>query len=406
MDRKGEFVVQYQGIAEETMKPKSPDSPFKESLRVVFGIKGEGEETVSLGIAIEDPADDLWGFVPDPDAAPANDEAALRRFVEANMVKEPVTVYVSGFVQSRVATEGTHTFERIIRIYQYTRQRDGQARIGMVAVTRDGETTSWTCPEPQFDKRQGETSDGDYIGPLSADVHAFQYLQMFGLDWERLENEDLANAKAFWPGHYDKDGKPVHPLFPDIMNPWPGFLRITDGHGWKRVRMEIERHPTYGLGPKQLGKGLVKMIAVEGDAAASAEFEREKTLFLELWDNATKAVLSKPDARFIAGGNLTEDGKAVALATLVPIIRAYPAAALKKKPDGDPAVVLPPTADTWALDGLVCANFTAERLLALEAEALFNVVNLGEPAGLLAWAVETVPEWATVGQRQSEGEVL
>jgi len=175
VDRKGEFVVQYQGIAEETMKPKSPDSPFKESLRVTFGIKGDND-AVSLGVAIEDPADDLWGFVPDPDAAPANDASALRAFIEANVVKEPVEVYVSGFIQSRVATEGAHTFERIIRIYQYTRRRDGQSRIGMVAVTGDGQTTSWTCPEPLFEKRMENTHDQDYIGPLSADVYAFQFV--------------------------------------------------------------------------------------------------------------------------------------------------------------------------------------------------------------------------------------
>ena len=101
-DLKGNFMVHYQEIAQDTMKPKSPDSPFRESLRVVFTIQGK-DETVNLGVAIESPSDGLLGFVPDPSAAPVNDEAALRKFIETNITYEPVEVYVSGFIRSRVA---------------------------------------------------------------------------------------------------------------------------------------------------------------------------------------------------------------------------------------------------------------------------------------------------------------
>ena len=403
--KKGEFKVRFKDIAEKTMQPKSPDSPFKESLRVEFGIEGAGDDAVSLGVQIEDPADDLWGFVDDPGAAPTDNETALRKFIEQHVIRDPVDVYVNQFIRSRLAPEGTHTFERLLGIWTYS--NDSGPRIGMTAVTADGLTATWSCKDPRLTKEIGTKGpEGDYIGDdkaLNPNQYVFIYLQNFGLDWEQLQ-EKLRTAEAYWPRITDME-LGVKPLFSDFDNPWPDFLAMIDK--WNPVKMTIERHPQYGLGPKRVGQfPIVKMTPIERDESASAEFEHEKVLFLELWDNVTKAVMSKPDARFIAGGALTDDGKSVALVTLVPIIRTYPAAALKKKPDGDPAVVLPPTPDTWPLDALVCANFTAERLLALDQEDLFRVVNLSDTRGLMAWAEKAVPEWATVGQEQAEAEVL
>jgi len=417
VDRKGNFMVRYKEIAQETMKPKSPDSSFRESLRVVFSISGETDQTVSLSVTIEEPEPDLLGFIQEEAGTPpASNETALRQFIEANIIREPILVYVSGFIQSRQAPVGTHVFTRIIRIYQYNRRSDGQARLGMVAMTKDGLTTSWTMPEPNLIKEKNHNGvrgpGGDYIG-LGPDPHAFQYLQMFGLDWERMKKEDLANAKAYWPGHVEGDQDfPVPSLFPSIENPWPAFLEITKRHGWKPVKMEIIDHPQYGVGPRHLAKGLVKMIEVDG-GGGNAEFEREKLLFLELWENLTKVLLGKDSARFLAGLDLTDDGLAVAVSVLVPLVRAYPDAVKVKKPDGTPAVNLPPVPETWNLNGLVCANFTAERLMALSEAERFEIglheSGLGHPSTpehVLAWAAENVPEWAAAGYTEEGGVTL
>ena len=409
VDRKGEFLVRYKEIAEETMKPKSPDSPFKESLRVAFGVEGE-DGTVSLSVQIEDPRDDLWGFVSDPDAAPMDDEAALRAFVEREIVKDPVTVYVSGFIQSRQAPVGPHVFERVIRIFRYqTTGRDGKPnpRLGMVAVTAEGLTASWTCPEPAMsDNRKGDGPAGDRIGPISADVHAFQYLQMFGLNWDRMKAELEDEGAALWPGHWDANGDPVPSLFPDLNDPWQGFLDMIERHGPRRVKMEIERHPQYGLGPKRLGKGLVKMTEIEGGGGLSPEFEREKAVFLEVWDNLTKVLLGKDDARFLAGGKFTDEGKEIAKSVLAPLVRRWPEGMRKHRADGSPEIHLPPTEVTWKLNALVAANVTAEKLMRMSEEERFVTVSLTDPASLLAWAEGAVPEWSGAGKEESEGELL
>jgi len=412
VDRKGNFTVRYREIAEETMKPRSPDSPFRESLRVVFGIEGEGDQTVSLSVTIEDPADDLWGFVTvNPDNAPAGNEAALRAFIEANVVRDPVQVYVSGFIQSRQAQAGAHVFERILWVYQYNRGSDGQARLGMVAVTKDGQTTSWTCPEPQFDKRKGDTPEGDYIGPLSPDAHAFLYLQTFGLDWKRMEKEDLTRAEAYWPGHFNEDGQPIEPLFPDLLNPWPGFLAIIDRHGWKPIKMEIENHPQYGIGPKRLSKGLVKMIEVERDGADSAEFAREAERFMADYDNLTAVLFNKADGRLMFSGSFTQEGRDVAVNVIKPVVYRWPGVVKLHKADGSPEIRVPPTPDSWHLNGVVCLGFLAERLMAAAAKdgaLLFELVNLSnpDPEKLLAWAEANVPELAGPMEEQEGGETL
>ena len=407
-DHKGEFVVLYQDIAEETMKPKSPDSPFKESLRVAYNIKGT-EDTVSLGVSIESPAADLLGFVPDPNEAPVNNETALRQFIQGSAYREPLTVYVGGFIRSRLALEGTHTFTSIANVIQYNRQSDGQVRLVMVAATADGLTTSWTCPEPQFKKTKGETPDSEdeYIGPLSPDSYAFQYLQMFGLDWEQMQ-KDLRNAEAYWPGHYDTNGNPITPLFPDQSNPWNGFLAITARHGWKPVKMTVERHKQFGLGPKRIAKGLVKMVEVDAGSSMNAEFEREKLVFLELWDNLTKVVLADDNTRFMAAGKLTDEGRTIASGILVPLLHRWPEGILKQKDDGSPAVHLPPTPDTWNINALVAASKTAEAIMGMDEEGRFLHVSLTDGGkNVVSWAELNLAEWWDgSGHTDSEAEVL
>jgi len=405
-EHKGNYQVTYKGIADEVMRPKSPDSPFRDSLRVIFDIDGD-TDTVSLSVTLEDPAPDLLGFVDNPEAAPVG-EQALRKFIDDNIIRDPIMVYVSGFIQSRIAEAGEHTFIKIIHIYQYTNKR-GDPKLGMIATTRDGLTTSWNCPEPKLTKRVGDKGpEGDYIGPLSPDVYAFVYLQEFGLDWDRMGDEDLKNAVAYWPGHYDAEGVPIDPLFPSVENPWPGFLDITARHGWQPVKMTIVDHPTYGLGPKRIAKGLVKM----GEADDDSEFNEELEVFKTLWDTLVGVLFNDEHGRLMAGKTLTQDGKAVALHVLKPLITTWPDAVKQYKADGTPAIRLPPTPESWTLNGLVCANFSAERLLKLDETKRFEVVNLNPPKDakledleIVKWAKEAVPEWAGAGE-DGEGELL
>jgi hypothetical protein len=400
VDRKGTFAVKFVEIAEEVMRPKSAASTFKDSLRLSFQVEGT-QETVSLAVQIADPADDLWGFVPNPDAAPKGNEAALRAFLEQNVNRGVLDVYVSGFIKDRVAPEGTHTFVRIVRIFPYTRDRDGKPRLGVTAVTADGMTATFYCPDPQFDRSVGKTPDEDHIGPLSPDVYIFQYLQVAGLDWAKMKDE-LERAKAYWPGHFDKDGQPIEPLFPDALNPWPGFLAMVERHGPKAFKLEIEQGPN-GLRPKQVAKGLVKMIQVEGPTL-DAEFEKERAAFEEVWNLLAQVVYAREDVRFLAGGKLTEDGKRLALATLVPLVRAHPDAVKDRNPDGSAKVWLPPSPNTWNINGLVCATFTAQRLLKLDEAARFDLVNLGkpDPEKVVKWAAGAVPEWSGAGYAEEE----
>jgi len=403
----GQFVVRYQDIAENTMKPKSPDSPFTESLRVAYGIEGNTEQTVSLGVSIANPADDLLGFVPDPDAAPVDNEAALRQFIETNAYREPLTVYVKGFIRSRLALEGTHTFTRIANIIQYNRKSDGQARLIMNAATDEGLTTALNCPEPQFKTTKGETPDGDYI-KLSPDPYCFQYLQAFGLDWERMDNEDLRTAKAYWPGHYDREGKPITPLFPDRIRLWDGFLNIAARHGWKPVKIEVVRHKVHGLGPKQIAKGLVQMVEVDASGAMSAEFEQEKLEFLKQWDKLTGAILEQNDARFMQAGKLTDDGRTIAENILVPLLHRWPEGILKQKEDGSPAVHLPPTPETWNINALVVAAHTAKTIAGMNKEERFLHVSLADGGkNVVSWAELNLSDWWDgSGYTDNEAEVL
>ena len=87
-------------------------------------------------------------------------------------------------------------------------------------------------------------------------------------------------------------------------------------------------------------------------------------------------------------------------AILKPLVLAYPAAVVP-----DPPVIFnaTPSPDTWNLDGLVCASFTAQRLMKVASEdngALFDLVDLSDHEGtkILEWAADNVPEWATIGQ--------
>jgi len=409
--KRGQFKVQFQEISEKVMRAKTADSNFPDSLRAVYKIVGS-DGTVSLSVPINDPASRLLGFCEEPENAPTN-EKELRAYISAFAIYDPIHVYVKNdFISSRLALEGEHTFVRITSIWPYQNKKP-EDRLMFIGVTADGFTTSWNSKDPHLQYRIGDTPDQDWIGDEGA-FHqgktAFQYLQAFGLSWAKLK-DDIENAAALWPGHYDGDGRPIEPLFPNTENPWPGFLEIIKRHGPNAVKMTIVNDNQYGLGPLRTEKFstvIMKPVEIVGGAdPLTEEFNREAVQFMEDWEKLTQALFSKPDARFMVAGKFTAEGRDVAVHVIKPVVHAYPAVVKQSKEDGTPVIRIPPTRDTWQVNGVVCLNFLAERLAKQEAEVLFNLVNLSEPnpEPLLAWVAENVPELAEP-MEESNGEEL
>ncbi len=229
---------------------------------------------------------------------------------------------------------------------------------------------------------------------------------VFIVDTENYAGNFERELCGYVTGHYDEQGSPITPLFPDRANPWNGFLAITARHGWKSVKMTVERHKTYGLGPTRIAKGLVKMVEV--DSADNAEFKAEKGVFLQLWTNLAKVVLADDNARFIAGTKLTDEGRTIAVNVLVPLLNHWPDGILKKKDDGSPAIHLPPTPNTWNINAMVAANKTAEAIMGLDEEDRFLHVSLTDGGkNVVSWAEKNLAEWwGGSGHTDDEAEVL
>jgi len=412
--KKGEFKVKFLEVSEKIMTAKKPESNFPDSLRLLYEIVGT-EDTVSLSVPIEHPSRALLGFCEEPENAPAN-EKELRAYVSAFAIYDPIFVYVrDSFIRNRLAPEGEHIFTKLIGVWPYD-NAEGTSRLGFTATTANGLTATWNCKDPQLKWKIGDTPDQDYVGgetELNPNQWAFQYLQAFGLKWDRLKN-DIQGCKALWPGHYDGDGRPIEPLFPDTKNPWQGFLGLIKKHGGNAVKMEIIRHEKWGLGPKRTGQfPIVKMTPVEIVDVTDPlieEFNREAVRFMEDWEKLTQVLFKRPDVRFMISRNFTTEGRDVAVNIIKPVVYAYPGIVKEYKDNGDPVIHLPPSANDWHLNGIVCLNFLAERLVAIEDEksgTLFDLINLTNPdlEKLLAWVAENVPELAEP-MEESEGEEL
>jgi hypothetical protein len=337
-----------------------------------------------------------------PTAQGAMSEAAIRAaLVNVGTTKRWAKTYGS-WVQDFLAGPGEH-FATLHNLRQY---KGAEAtKWWLTLKTREGLIVpDFPAPLGAVQCIKGDTPDKDWLGPKEV-LHygrgPFYYLVKLGLDWEWFKKQ-VATCPAIWPGRWDEHDVPIDPLFSDIEDMTPEFLAWT----WrtpKVVKVSVVVDPKYGLGVKR-GKTFFELAEVVIEGAASAEFEREKSLFYDAMDKLTATVLQK-DTRFMAGSETTPDGKAVIRGVLVPIIKAHPALVKTVKDDGSPAIKFPVTQEGWSLNGLAAVTLAVERLLKLDPEALFLNVSLTDPAPLLAWCNAHAPELAadmTVDEIQEE----
>ena len=398
----GTFKAKPASVADKVVEGKEgrPDA-----LRVIFEVEDQ-DKTLSLFVPIHaDAVGRLRPFIPGLTSVTAT-EAGLRDLIAA-MPTDAVTVYANnGSIWSRVAEVGVHRAE-LSRLMLFTRASDNETRARFVLETPDNTEISWTAPW-KVKASRGTTPDKDDI-TVSLNDSVFQYLCTLGLDarWFEVEMSE-AYQKGTLFARLGLDGQ-VPGFFEDPADITPELLAAVERHGKRQVQVEIVDHPQYGLGPKRAGQiKMVQLAPVVVEGAGNVEFDRELLRFYEDWDNLTRVLLARDDARFLIGGKLTGDGRPIAMAVMVPAIQAYPDAVKERKADGTPAIVLPPTLDSWKLNGLVCVNFLAERLMAAGPETLFELVNLGDPnpEKLLVWIAENVKEFASDMDADEGGETL
>lgn len=248
--------------------------------------------------------------------------------------------------------------------------------------------------------RKGDEPENDYIGPKAAfnpDKSPWFYLVKLGLDWARFVKE-MSESKALWPGHYDERLDPVESFFDDPADLTMAMIIAISRHGLKPVKVTVHVDPKYGLQVKK-GQFFFELteVIVQGQGP-SAEFEREKGAFYLNLDALTAKVLNRPDARFMAGDKVTEDGRKMigtdTTGIIKPLILAYPALVKLRRDDGTPGINIPPTPESWTLNGLAALNIAIERLMRLDDGEMFTTINMTNPAPLLAWAKTNCPELA------------
>jgi hypothetical protein len=358
-----------------------------DSVRVVFKVKNDpNDKEVSWAIPIESP--DLRPFT----RKVPKGEKALRKEIEGMLTTEPTWANVyNNFIQRWLCPPGKH-LGRLNDIRQ-TVSREGVTRWFIQLVTEDNQTTEFPAKWHGVEMEVGEMPDQDWAGPkelLNSGKSPFYYLCQLGLEWDRWIQE-LENAEALFPGHYDSDGRQIAPYFED-MDDWTlTMLKAVQRHGLAQVKWETERHPQYVL---SMVKGNIwfelEPLLAKGTPEEQA-FRDEKEVFLELWENLSRVILEKDDVRFVAGvGIITEDAKPIVKGILVPIVRAYPGLVKQHREDGIPMVTFPIERDNWFTNSLAVLGFLAERLM--KVDDVFEVVNLTDPKTLLAWAEENVSE--------------
>lgn len=356
-----------------------------DAVKLLCSIKGE-EEPAALFVPLHENAIyKLQAFIPGLERVPTQ-EGALRKFLEAYFPKEEFLVYVqNGSVRSRMAGAGKHR-AKLYRVFTYENEKN-TTRARIVLRTEANEEITWTAPWEGAVSANAETNEIS----IASGKHVIQYLVALGLDLEKLEAEliEADRAKTLFP-HYDDSVGVEVPGFFGGDTPKDIARALNDAvkrHGPYWVEVEVIDNKKWGPSAKGMGTKegvqLTRIIVADGQNAA---FEKELAYFYELWENLTKVVLAKPEARFVAGHSLTEEGKTVAVGIIKPVMLAHPH--LLK----DEAVQFPPNPNGWHLDGLVALDFVGERLLKLDEEERFNIVNLTDPTKLLEWAAGAVPE--------------
>lgn len=329
----------------------------------------------------------------------------LKEWLERNMPKGELWVYSkSGFIRSRLAPPGKHLFT-LSEMWKWSYE-NGQNRLSFGLRTDQYLSVTWHVPYPTYEATKGQSPAEDKFLIPRENEHAWRYLEALGLDWDKLEL-DIDSAPAVWDGHFDNEGKPIPPLFPDEDNIAPQLLSAVVRHNTdqagtyhpKLVRLNIIDDPNYGLGAERDSNFFVKLTEVVRDEPPwdepAGEFSGEVTRFMESWDSLTKKVNGREDAIFMDNMKLTDEGRFAALSVLKPVMNEFPNYLKKRKEDGSPLLWLPPTPETWTLDGVVCASYLAERLLEAEAGdggAIFEIVDQARPEKVVSWAKANVPE--------------
>jgi len=422
----GELVVALHGVDQEIIEARDGRPP---ALRVLFK---SGETVVSYSVPIGT-AEALDRIAPFTTGKPSGfTEKVLADFITSNGVEGPYTVRTWGdYIQEFYAPVGTH-----IGTLADLRQTNKGDYMWFTLKSREGFTSSFPAPVPEgFEVRKGQTPEEDFIGGTFKDKNnkikksftpgkgPFVYLVQLGLDWGRFLDE-LGNAPALAPGHFTNDLKPILPYmeiggefppkgnwcyFQNLNDITPELMDATRRHGLKTIQWTVYDDEKYGLSVKR-GDYFFELtqVVVDDSGKESAEFEREKLVFLEEWDKLTSTLFAKPDARFMVGGKFTPDGLTVAKTVLIPVLNRWPDGILVKKEDGSPKVHVPPTQDTWNINAVVAANWTAKALRELPEEERFKI-NLSDPSGgwVVQWAEAVMDEvWAGSGFTEDLGEVL
>ncbi len=351
-----------------------------DAIKVMFD--AENGEQVCLFVPIgPQAAFVLLPFLKDTAYQAPTTEKELRKFLTDHFPEGEFLVYVqNGSVRSVIAKPGKH-LARLHRLFVYRTER-GDTRVRIVLRNKEHEEISWTVPWSDAVTLNMDSGDVTII----ASRHLFQYLDLLGLDLDRFGQEvEQAEAEGRLVSCYDTAGEPVVGLFEDD-SPQSLVRALQDAvlrHGPTWVQVEVVDNPTWGPGPRGVGtKDGVKLVQVIEQE--DAVFQRELAVFHELWDALTK-LLKGGNARLAVGNSLTAEGREVVKGVAKPILLAYPH--LLVRPG---TVVWPFSPDNIHLEGLAALDLLAQRLLNHGVEK----VNLDDPAWLLNWAKEAVPELA------------
>lgn len=389
----GKLKVRYNAMADKL----STSDNHPPQLRVIFDVEGS-DETVNLGIPLsEEAGDKLRPLIPNLRDIPTS-EKGLRSLIERHLRPEPFYLanVVNGWVWDWLADLGDHR-GYLVDLRLNINKDTGEKHAWFTLENEDGFTSAFPAPYPNLICISGETGDDDGIGPekeLNPNKGLFYHLIQLGLDWGKFIS-DMKKAPALYP-RLGLDG-PEDPYFKakpsdsaadyDLC---PDFLRITKEHNLQMVKWTVHMHPTYHESVK---RGRIYFDLTPIELSTDPNFAKEVEVFGTRWDSLTIRVLQDDNARFLVAGSPGKDtGMTIAKGILVPVVHKWPELVRLHREDGTPRLPFPITPKGWRLNGLAVLGFLAKRLLALDDETLFKVVNLTDPASLLAWAEENVPE--------------
>lgn len=440
----GEYRVTPLKVADDIIEAKDGRPP---ALKMLFkSVVSDAIASYSIPIGDEYAGEAKLRLKPFTDGEPSSfTEAGLRQFIAANMKDGPFMVRTWGdYIQAFNADLGKHI--GYLADLRMTKKRN---MIWFTLQDLDGfesdfpvpwkmETRVGSTPAQDFIGGEEQKDDGKKIKLLKPSKGPFPYLCRLGLDWNRWLKE-LEEAPALFPGHYDEEGVPMEPYlkhggdFPPPHDKWcyfgdmddltPELHDATIRHGLRPVKWNVVDDPKYGLGVErgQFYFDLVEVEILGGEQGSTPvpsrkeqEYQKEIVAFEKNAVDFTRKLAKSPTAEFMRGGRFTDEGREVALHFIKPLLNLFPEAIPEqdakgkslRRENGEPVGTLPPSMDTWVLDGLVALNVTLEKLVKLpDDDALFIEAKMDSGA-LTMWVAENVPEWTTIGRGDEIGEVL